>query len=142
MKYLINQAGSVEDIRSSLKCNAGSYSTDDLWSALRNERQNKNRISVVRMLRRALRRTLKSVAFLIVAATLLTACSSQERLTRGELAVLAAYGRAQTATITVYDLPQTIYFVDSTTVWTPCGEGWYCRSREIEKYMNPKSEKQ
>lgn len=134
MNYLVNQAGSVEDIRASLKFKEA-YTTDDLWLALRNERKNQNRHTVVKMLRTALRRTLRHAIAAIALLCLATSCSVPSKLTQGELEALVAYDRAEYRILTVYNSPQRIYFVDSTTVWTPCGEGWYCRSREIEKYM-------
>ena len=46
--FLINQRGSVDDIRKSLKI--GSPSKPDLLKALANEMENKNRDTVVKML--------------------------------------------------------------------------------------------
>lgn len=137
MSHLVNQLGSADDGRASLTLNPTSYTTDDLWVALRNERKNKNRITVVTMLRRALRRQLRYAVLLLSVVVLTASCGGPSRLTSGELEALEAYGRAEYRELIYTD---RIYYVDSTTIWTPCGNGWYCRSREIEKYMQPTPE--
>lgn len=133
MKTLLNQHGTCDDVRFTLICNEHSYTRNDLWQALRNERKSKNRKTVVKMLRQALRRNMRRVAALAILIISLGACTVPGKLTQGELEALAAYDRAQYREVTVQ---QRIYYLDSTTVWTPCGEGWYCRSREIEQYMD------
>ena len=120
-------------LRDALLFNEPHYSHYDLWTMLRAERKSKNRKTVVKMLRRALRRNMRRMAAAIVLIVALAACTAPGKLTQGELQVLVAYNRAQHLDVT---LQQRIYFIDSTSVWVPCGEGWYCRSRELEQYID------
>ncbi|MEQ8685476.1 MAG: hypothetical protein RIE86_09290 [Imperialibacter sp.] len=55
MKHLVNQKGSVEDIRASLNFLSG-YTVNDLKEALQNEEANKKRSTVIQMIRRAIRK--------------------------------------------------------------------------------------
>lgn len=136
MNHLINQKGSVDDIRTSLK-QKENHTTDDLWLSLRNERKNQNRWPVIKMLRTALRRQLHRGALLLCLASM-AACQSPSELTTGELAVLAAYGKAEYRDVVILGTAQRIYYLDSTTVYTPCGQGWYCRNRILENlFENP-----
>lgn len=133
MKTIVTPNTRVEDVRAALTLNANTYTTDELWQALRHERKNKNRITIVRMLRRAIRRQLRYTVVLMGMALLAIGCAGPSKLTQSELEVLTAYDRAKYKEITVH---HRIYYLDSVTVWMPCGEGWYCRSREVEHYMN------
>ena len=80
-------------------------------------------------------KTMKKTTIILALILLATSCSLPKRLTEGELKALEAYGRAEHRELTYVD---RIYYVDSTSVWVPCGQGWYCRSREIEKHIKAK----
>ena len=56
MKYLLNQRGNIDDIKCSLSFG---YSKEDLLEALHDEKQNKNRQTVIKLLEAKLRKLLK-----------------------------------------------------------------------------------
>jgi hypothetical protein len=59
-KFLINQRGNIKDIRDSLKF--GLPEIQDLRLAIANEKENKNRDTVLKLLEIALKKQLKTVA--------------------------------------------------------------------------------
>lgn len=59
-RYSLIQAGSVDDIRSSLACNYDSYTVEYLEQQVELEKSKNNRISVIKMLTAAIKRKKKA----------------------------------------------------------------------------------
>jgi hypothetical protein len=58
MEWLVNQMGNPDDVRASLRL--GNYTVDELIQALVNERHNRNRKTVINMLRVAIQKIHKT----------------------------------------------------------------------------------